>query len=419
MMSTKTKSSKKIARISLMVMGVGFIASIPFKGSFWVDLLQGGFEAGLVGGLADWFAVTALFRHPLGIPIPHTALLPNNRERITNRLVTMLKNDWLSKESIQEKIKHIPFTDKLIAIFVEQMQKDTFRNGLIILLKQMIRYLEIEKMTPFVKKQIVSTLTNIEMRKVLHLISSQLLNEQIDKKVLDYILNKADTWLRKEQTSHRLGSVSMNIMNKIEADGMLQFALKSIQSLLSEEKLGSIVQNLLLSVIKSLQNEGESNREALLLYIQKELQGIDDHQELVDRVEIWKSQLLAKWNPDQAITESLQQIQEKALVFIEQKDFMDTYLMPLMNRILVHIKENSTHIDSWIQQQIMVLIENNHSQIGNLVQENLDKLDNETLANMIENNIGKDLQWIRVNGAVCGFVIGIFLTGVKALSMLV
>lgn len=417
-MSIKTKSSKKIAKVSLIIMGLGFIVTLPFQGSFWVNLLQGGFEAGLVGGLADWFAVTALFRHPLGIPIPHTSLLLNNRKRMTNALISMLKNDWLSKESIQEKVKYIPFTEKLSAIFVKQMQKDTFRKGLINLIKRIIGYVDVEKITPFVKKQLVSTLSNIKMSKLLQLISSHLLHEQVDKKVLDYILKKAENWLKKEHTSHRLGTVSMNVIDKIEADGMLQFALKSIKSLLSEEKLGHIVQNLLLSVIKSLQNEEEANREALVVFIRKELQGMNDNKELVGVVGKWKNQLLAKWNPDQTITESLQQIKEKTLIFVEDKDFIDTYLNPLMNRILDNIQENKTNIDHWIQKQIIVLVDNNHSQIGNLVQENLDKLDNETLVSMIENNIGKDLQWIRVNGAVCGFVIGIFLTGVQALSSL-
>ncbi|MFJ8258605.1 DUF445 domain-containing protein [Peribacillus asahii] len=418
-MSTKTKSSKKIARYSLIIMGVGYIATMPFEGSLWSGLLHGGFEAGLVGGLADWFAVTALFRRPLGLPIPHTALLPNNRKRMSNALVSVVKNDWLSKESIQEKVKHIPFTEKLIAIIAEQMQTDSFRKGLIQLIKKLIRYIDVEKLTPFIKKQITSTLANVEMRKFLQVISSQLINEQVDKKALDHILKKAEAWLRKEQTSHRLGTVSMNIINKIEADGMLQFVLKSIQGLLNEEKLGNIVQNLLLSVVNSLKHEGEANREALLLYIRKELQGINDNKELVESIGKWKNQLLAKWEPDQTITESLQQIQEKALVFVEDKDFMDTYLIPLMNRILDNIQENNTNIDHWIQKQIAVLVENNHSQIGNLVQENLDKLDNETLVDMIENNVGKELQWIRVNGAVCGFVIGIFLTGVQALFRLV
>ena len=385
----------------------------------WFDLLHGGFEAGLVGGLADWFAVTALFRHPLGIPIPHTALLPNNRKRMTNALVSVLINDWLSKESIQEKVKDIPFTEKLIIIMKKQMQTGPFKKGLIKLIKKMIGSIEVEKITPLIKEQIISTLSNVEMRKLLQLISSQLLNEKLDQKALDHILKKADTWLSQEQTSQKLGTVSMNVINNIQADGMLQFALKSIQSLLSEEKLGNIVQNLLLSVIQSLQHEGEPNRAALVLYIQKEIQGMSDNKQLLEGVEKWKHQLLSQWEPDQTITKSLQQLQQKTVDFVDDKDFIDSYLTPLMNHLIDMIQENSNNIDHWIQKQITVLVENNHSKIGNLVQENLDKLDTEALIDMMENKIGKDLQWIRVNGAVCGFIIGILLTGIQALSKLV
>ena len=68
-----------------------------------------------------------------------------------------------------------------------------------------------------------------------------------------------------------------------------------------------------------------------------------------------------------------------------------------------------------VTKQVVKLVENNHSKIGKLVQENLDKLDDKTLIEMIENNAGKDLQWIRVNGAVCGFMIGLVLEGIKAI----
>ena len=68
-----------------------------------------------------------------------------------------------------------------------------------------------------------------------------------------------------------------------------------------------------------------------------------------------------------------------------------------------------------VTKQVVNLIEKNHSKIGKLVQENLDKLDDKTLIEMIENNVGKDLQWIRVNGAVCGFMIGLVLEGIKAI----
>jgi uncharacterized membrane-anchored protein YjiN (DUF445 family) len=379
-------------------------------------LLHGGFEAGLVGGLADWFAVTALFRHPLGIPIPHTALLPNNRKRVTNGLVSMLKKDWLSKESILEKVKHIPFTEKLSVVIEKKIATETFRKGLVKLFEKLMNSIDVEKMTPFVKKQIKSALSDIDMSPILLLISQKLLNEEIEKKALDHTLSKVEIYLKKEQTGQKLGAVSMNVLKNIEADGILQFALKSIQSMLNEEKLGHIVQNLLLSVVKGLKHEGDANREALIAYIRKEIQGASDNGKLLEEVEKWKQQLLEKWEPDQTITESLKRIQQSIVDLTQEETFMDTYLTPMIQHLLDIFKENHTAIDPWLQNQIAILVENNHEHIGNLVQENLDKLDDKTLVDMVENNIGKDLQWIRVNGAVCGFVIGIFLTGIQVLS---
>jgi uncharacterized membrane-anchored protein YjiN (DUF445 family) len=417
-MENKSKESKKIARYSLIIMAIGFTATIPFQGSFWVDLIQGGFEAGLVGGLADWFAVTALFRHPLGLRIPHTALLPNNRERMTNGLVRTLKNDWLSKESIQEKIKQVQFSDKLLVILEKEIRTEHFRKAVINLLKKIVASIEVEKISPFVKKQIVSAISDLDLSKYIQLLSKQLLKEQIDQKVLDHVLKKAENWLRQEGTGYRLGTVAMNMLNKIEVEGILQFAINSMRNLLNEEKLGNIVKKLLLSGIHSLQKAEDQNRVALILYIRNEIQGINDNQELIDGIDKWKNQLLDNWEPDETITNTLKQIQQKGLEFVETEDFFDIYLMPIINRIVENLEERKESIDQWIQNQITILVEKNHEQIGNLVQENLDKLDNETLIDMVENNIAKDIQWIRVNGAVCGFVIGLILTCIQALFRL-
>ncbi len=417
-MSMKTKS-KKLAVYSLIIMGLGYIATAPFDDSIWIRLLQGGFEAGLVGGLADWFAVTALFRHPLGLPIPHTALLPNNRKRVTNGLVTVLKNDWLSKESIQDKIKDISFTDKLVPTITDLITKGSLRAGIIRGIKKLVSNIELEKMVPFIKTQILMTLSTVEMKKILQLISSKLVNENFDEKVLDHVLKKADNWLRQEETRSKLGSVSMNVINRIEADGMLKFALRSIESLLSEEKLGNIVQNLLLSSIKSLQHKGQPNREALVKYIRKEIEAMNENEQLLVGIDKWKNQLISEWDLDSTVMESLQKIQENILRQLDDEEFIEAYLIPMCLNFLGMIENNSKTIDKWIQTQITTLIEKNHSKIGDLVQENLDKLDNETMIDMIENNIGKDLQWIRVNGAICGFIIGIILTGVHGLIQLI
>ena len=68
-----------------------------------VQLVRAGAEAGIIGGLADWFAITALFRHPFGIPIPHTAILPSNKDRIGRSLGSFVERNFLVPEVILPK----------------------------------------------------------------------------------------------------------------------------------------------------------------------------------------------------------------------------------------------------------------------------------------------------------------------------
>ncbi|EZP76113.1 hypothetical protein H839_12589 [Parageobacillus genomosp. 1] len=416
--SKQPKKSKRLASFSLAVMGTGFVATIPLQGSFLGGLLQGGFEAGLVGGLADWFAVTALFRHPLGLPIPHTALLPKNRERMTKALVSTLENDWLSKESIRNKIKQINFTEKILPVLERELHSDSVKKGAVSLVAQMISHINLEKITPFVEKEIKSAFHSIEMSTVLQSAINQVLIREYDEKALDYLLGKAEEWIRKSNTKNQLGKLAIWALDNIKLDGFLQFALKSFQNLLNEEKLGSILQTLLLSVVSSLRQTDDTNRKALLLHVRTELQNIKNNKELLEEIENWKNHLIADWEPAEKITEMLQKTQQKALAFVQSSKFMDTYLLPFLTRLLNKLKEDPATIniiDNWIKKEIDNFVEENHSKIGKLVQENLDKLDDETLIHTMENKIGKDLQWIRVNGAICGFIIGIFLTGIKAL----
>src|SRR5947199_10572766 len=79
----------------------------PLTNATWLRLLGSGFEAATVGGLADWFAVTALFRHPLGLPIPHTAIIPTRRAKLIEGIVTMVEEDWLSPDAISARLARL------------------------------------------------------------------------------------------------------------------------------------------------------------------------------------------------------------------------------------------------------------------------------------------------------------------------
>lgn len=410
--------TKYIAGISLGVMGVGFAASIPFQGTVASEIIQGGFEAGLVGGLADWFAVTALFRHPMGIPIPHTALLPKNRKRVTKGLINTLENEWLTKESITNKVKEMQLAQMVLQIAEREMQSDAVKKGIVTIAEKAILSIDTEKLAVIIEKELKTYLHTINTSNMLQVLVDQLVVQEYDEKTLDYILVKVKDWTAQDEARYQLGSLGMKAMENIKVDGFLQFTLKSFMNIVDEDKIGGILQKFIISNISSLQDADNSTRQLILAKIRQEIINVKENEALLQELENWKEKWIANWNGTEKIKEMLEQVQQRVVTFVNNEEFADKYVIPFLQTQMNKIKEDEQtvqKIEEWLQKQVVKLVENNHSKIGKLVQENLDKLDDKTLIEMIENNVGKDLQWIRVNGAVCGFMIGLVLEGIKAI----
>jgi uncharacterized membrane-anchored protein YjiN (DUF445 family) len=410
--------AKNIAGISLGIMGVGFAATLPFQATALGSILQGGFEAGLVGGLADWFAVTALFRHPMGLPIPHTALVPKNRKRITEALVSTLENDWLSMESVVSKISQINITDKILAIVEKELDSEQVKKGLSSLCRQLILAIEPDKIIPFVEGEIKRFATGLDTGVILRRAIDKVTENDYDTKAFDFLLAKAGEWAVRSETRHKLGTMGVAALENIQLDGFMQFALKSLSGMINEDKVGSIMQNLIIRGLGNLRHEDNANRQMILGTIRTELEQQKENETLLSELSGLKDQILGELNFGNKLTLLFTDLREKAAAFIEKPAFTDEYLIPFLSHMLGNFKNNPQAVgtlESWVQDQIAHFVEENHSRIGQLVKENLDKLDNETLITMMEDKIGKDLQWIRVNGAVCGFLIGLILVGVKAI----
>ncbi len=410
--------TKYIAGISLGVMGVGFAASIPFQGTIAGEIIQGGFEAGLVGGLADWFAVTALFRHPMGIPIPHTALLPKNRKRVTKGLINTLENEWLTKESITNKVKEMQLAQMVLQIAEREMKSDAVKKGIVTIAEKAIVTIDTEKLAVIIEKELKTYLHTINTSNILQVLVDQLVVQEYDEKTLDYILVKVKDWTAQDEARYQLGSLGMKAMENIKVDGFLQFTLKSFMNIVDEDKIGGILQKFIISNINSLQDADNSTRQLILAKIRQEIINVKENEALLQELENWKEKWIANWNATDKIKEMLEQVQQRAVAFVNNEEFADKYVIPFLQKQMNKIKEDEQtvqKIEEWLQKQVVTLVEKNHSKIGKLVQENLDKLDDKTLIEMIENNVGKDLQWIRVNGAVCGFMIGLVLEGIKAI----
>ena len=119
---------RRLASLTLLTAVALAAAAIPFRTTWWGGWILAIAEAGIVGGLADWFAVTALFRHPLGVPVPHTAIIPANWELLAERVGTMVGDRVLTKEYVIDEISRFDLAD-LIARAASHVKPDDLESA--------------------------------------------------------------------------------------------------------------------------------------------------------------------------------------------------------------------------------------------------------------------------------------------------
>ncbi|MUT67156.1 DUF445 domain-containing protein [Paenibacillus sp. NEAU-GSW1] len=407
--------TRYVAAVSLGVMGAGFIATkylLPDAG--WVRLLESGFEAGLVGGFADWFAVTALFRHPLGIPIPHTSLLLKNRNKIVNALISAMENELLNKESISRKLSHLKLFSGLASGAVRLIGKRKTRSSLISFAQAALERLPLERLSGMIREFIADYVRKQDIRPIVRKLTDKFANDGWDEKALDYLLGAGKQWVSKRETEQMLGKFAFSKLEELQVGGLMGFAVQAFIGFMSPEKLGPMVQGMLLSAIRDLSQPGSANRTKLLHEVKAMIEQLPDNEPLMDQ---WKSALengAESIELERFIHLRLEELRQLLLDKLEEEQRNGGRFIVKSARYLAdRAEENTALLEQWekaILDYGVGLLERNHYRIGMLVRDNLDQMDDKALVEMLEQKIGNDLQWIRVNGAICGFVVGVVLS---------
>ncbi|WP_080833345.1 DUF445 domain-containing protein [Cohnella massiliensis] len=409
------REAKHTAAISLGIMGAGFLATFPADGHWAGALLHGGFEAGLVGGLADWFAVTALFRKPLGLPIPHTALLPRNRDKVVRSLIHVIENEFLTKESIKQKAGELRIGEKLLEI-AEGRLPDIVRAA-VLLGDYGLKHLPAERLAAFAAGELRRIAEKADAAAVLRALRNEILERGYEERALDFLLDKAEDLVSSDTARYQLGSMAASALGNLQVNGLMGFAVNAFVGFMSEDKLGYMLQGAILGKLREMTaDEGHPLRVLLLNELRRALIDLDRNEALIRELDGAKSRLLEQWDAEAYLRRWIEELRDRALEWIHSERFERDFALPLLAKLIERVRGNEELLNAfqnWTQTQISQIVERNHSKIGKLVQENLDKLDNDTLIAMMEDKLGKDLQWIRVNGAVCGFLIGLALEGIN------
>lgn len=388
-------NSKRLANLSLLIASTGFVATMPFQAKI-VQILSGGFEAALVGGLADWFAVTAMFRHPLGIPIPHTALLPKNRVKITEGILSTLNNQWLSKESLVDKVNEQQWIEKGVHAFEKMLDDEESREKIITSIQQAGTSIQKESIEKMIHDSFRSTIDLISSEKILSNVIDKIFENEWDEKTYEFLISKIEDYVKMPHIKELIGR---EIIQFIERKF---FMIKAFLPMIGEEKIIEFIHSGLLDLLIELKNPTSERRKTILSFIRIEAEKSKTNENVIRQLNEWKNS---------GATYAIQEVSN----WIQNKLSDRTFIMNTLLRILVFIKKSGwiNKIEISFKKILYQLIEKYHYKIGELVRMNIEKLSTEEITDLLENKIGKDITWIRVNGAVCGFLIGIILSTIQ------
>ncbi|MCL6249888.1 DUF445 domain-containing protein [Altererythrobacter sp. KTW20L] len=357
-------------------------------------------EAGMIGGLADWFAVTALFRHPLGIPIPHTAIIPQNKDRIAETMAGFLRRNFLTPHVVARRLRDMNLAraagDFLATRREGEMSR--IRSGIVQLFVDLLESLDPERLGSQVKAGLARQVDKLEV--------SPLLGKMLDTAIADRKhLPLMDGMIRWAGLTLEDNEDMVREMIRQRANAVLRWTG------LDEKLSTSVLDGLYRLLAEILVNPDHPLRGKVEEGLAKFASDLQSDPALRAKVERAKADLIAnpalgEWwigvwermrrglielarNPDKAMEGQL----GSALRELGEKLQSDPVLQLQVNRLA--------------RRTAVGIAQRHGEQIVRLVSETVKRWDPQTITDRIENAVGRDLQFIRINGTLVGGLAGI------------
>ncbi|WP_158857304.1 DUF445 domain-containing protein [Lunatibacter salilacus] len=392
------------------------------QGDFWRILLTG-FEAATIGALADWFAVSALFYE---IPIPiirrHTNIIVKNREKLTEGIVDMVTTKWLSPEIIQEKLADVNLADNMIRLMEEPANLNRTLDILRLVAGRFADNLDHPKLAIWMQKLLKDQMNDVELGKPLGNWLVEAVTAGKHQPVVDIMIHEISKTIQQPTTR---SVVFDKLKATLEAYEKQDWIKKS--TIWIGKRTGGIDLELLtdriLDIVQLLGEEIEGDRQHpirlkldgyFMEFAESLASGEDDS---TNYIEDLKTNLLLNAGTRRIIQQVLKSLKVSVHESLENNE---TVFMRLVKGNVIDLitylkndKETQESIDSWIKNTLTQLVDKYHPEIGNMVRTSLGKLDDKGMMEQIKDKVGDDLQYIRLNGAVVGGLVGLVIALIR------
>jgi uncharacterized membrane-anchored protein YjiN (DUF445 family) len=364
-------------------------------------------EAAMVGGLADWFAVTALFRHPLGLPIPHTAIIPRNKDRIASTLAAFLRDNFLTPGVVARRMRRVDVAGAAGRWLASPPQgRGRIGTGASRLAADLLESLDQERLGGMVKGAVASRLRAIEIAPL----AGQALTAAIASDRHIPLLDGMIRWAAKilDSNEHLIRE-----MVHARAGGIMRWT--GLDETLAN-KIISGLDKLINDMAEDANHPLRAKAEEGLVTLARDLQ---HKPELRAKVEAFKNEMLENV-AFQRWTEGLWESSRAALLRAarDPERVMAGRLGDALKQFgetIQHDRRLADTINRFARRTAVGAAADYGDGIVKLVSETIKGWDAETVTGRLENAVGKDLQYIRINGTLVGGLVGVTIHAVDVL----
>ncbi|WP_343292136.1 DUF445 domain-containing protein [Vandammella animalimorsus] len=362
-------------------------------------------EAGMVGALADWFAVVALFRHPMGLPIPHTAVLAKNQQRLGAGLADFLDRNFLSGQHVRERLLRWNAAPWLAQWLQQPDNARALVQPMVATAQFGLTALDDERVRSFFTRNVRTALQQIDVSHSSAAVLDALTAEQRHQSLLDEMLTQLAGVVESDSAQQH---ITQAIARELRA--LRYLALDQAAARLTTRKIVA-------AIARNLAEMGESPehplRQRLDRAVRDWIERLRNDPQLQQKANQVRDDLLQ--HP--ALNEYLQALWGDLLRWLE-RDVQDPH-SSLHQRLIAGIThlgrelQDNPQMQQWLNAQVQELgpqiVERYRPAIRRYISERVGQWDTRELIEEVETHLGRDLQYIRINGTLVGGLVGLII----------
>ena len=360
-------------------------------------------EAAMVGAVADWFAVVALFRHPLGIPIPHTAIIPSNKNRIGENLAAFICANFLSTPQVLEKLERFDAARRLADWLAEPRHAQQVAVHLSATLRYGLGALDDERVRHFFRTTVLHQLEQLDVSRLAGQLLEMLTSDQRHQNLLDSALRRLASMLDDEALKTKMAEVIAS-----EVKYLRYLGLDTVAGRYAASKMVS-------GVIRLAGEMADDPAHPLRVrfdeFVAAFVTRLKDDPEFRLKGEAIRQELLA--HP--VLYDYLHGLWSEVIGWLQQDLASDDSTirerMMLAINVVGEKLQADTAMQAWINEQLVMAaplwIERYREDIRLYIIARVGEWNTEEMTHELERNIGRDLQFIRINGTLVGGLAGL------------